>query len=51
MVAGSSEVEEIAGSELRGGGKLRGGVVLGPRWFPIQIEQGEEFTGGREDFW
>ena len=26
-------------------------VVLGLWWFPIEIEQGEGFRGGRESFW
>ena len=51
MVVGSAGVEGVADGELRGGGGLGSKVVLGLRWFPIKIEQGEGFTGGRESFW
>ena len=51
VVAGSAGTARVAGGELRGGGKLRGEVVSGPRWFPIEIEQGEGFRGGRYVFW
>ena len=38
MVEGSSEVEGIAGGELRGGGGYGGEVVFGLRWSPIEAE-------------
>ena len=37
VVAGSSEVEGIAGGELRGGGGYGGEVVFGLRWSPIEV--------------
>ena len=51
MVVGSAGVEGVADGELRGGGGLGSKVLLGLRWFPIKIEQGEGFTGGREGSW
>ena len=51
VVVGSAGVEGVAGGELRGRGGLGSKVVLGLRWFPIKIEQGEGFTGGREGSW
>ena len=44
MVSG---VDGVADGELRGGWWSSGKVILGPRWFPIEIEQGEGFRGGR----
>ena len=46
VVVGSAWVEGVADGELRGGGGLRSKVLLGLRWFPIKIEQGNEFIGG-----
>ena len=46
VVVGSAGVEGVADGELRGGGGLGSKVLLGLRWFPIKIEQGNEFTGG-----
>ena len=37
MVAGSSEVEGIAGGELRGGGGYGGTVVVGLWWSSIEV--------------
>ena len=37
VVAGSSEVEGIAGGKLRGGGGYGGEVVFGLRWSPIEV--------------
>ena len=51
MVIGLAGAEGVADGELRGGGSFGSKVVLGLRWFPIKIEQGEGFTGGRESFW
>ena len=51
MVEGVMGMEGVIGDELRGGRRRRGKVVLGLWWFPIKIEQGEGFTGGRESFW
>ena len=51
VVVGSSGVEGTAGGELLGGGGLGSKVLLGLRWLPIKIEQGEGFTGGREGSW
>ena len=48
VVVGSAGVEEVADGELHGGGGLGSKVVLGLRWFPIKIKQGEGFMGGRE---
>ena len=42
-----ADVDGVAGDELRGGDGFGGEVSLGLRWFPIKIEQGNEFTGGR----
>ena len=51
MVVGSSGVEGTASGELLGGGGLGSKVLLGLRWLPIKIEQGEVFAGGREGSW
>ena len=37
VVVGSSEVEEIAGGELRGGEKLRWEVSIVLRWSPTEV--------------
>ena len=47
VVVGSARVEGVADGEFRGGGGFGSKVVLRLRWFPIEIEQGEGFTGGR----
>ena len=51
MVVGSVGVEGVTDGELRDGGGLGSKVVLGLRWFPIKIEQGDGFTRLRESFW
>ena len=38
MVAGSPEVEGVAGGDLRGGGGYGSEVGFGLRWFPIEAE-------------
>ena len=48
VVVGSAGVEGVAGGELRGGGGFGDKVILGPRWLPIKMEQGNGLTGGKE---
>ena len=51
MVAGSAGTARAAGSELRGGGGFGDKVILGPRWLPIKMEQGDGLTAGKEGSW
>ena len=51
VVVGLAGAEGVADGELRGGGSFGSKVVLGLQWFPIKIEQGGVFTGGRKSFW
>ena len=51
MVHGSSEVEGIAGGELRGGGGYGGEVVFGLRWSPIKAEVLGSSARTRESYW
>ena len=51
MVAGSPEVEGVAGGELRGGGGFGDKVIFGPRWSPTQIDRGVALARGRKGSW
>ena len=51
MVAGSSEVEGVAGGELRGGGGYGGEVVLGLRWSPIEVGSLGSSSRTRRSYW
>ena len=52
VVAGSSEVEGVAGGELRGGGGYGGEVVFGLRWSPIKAEVlGSSARAMGSDWW
>ena len=41
-----ADVDGVVGDELHDGGSFGSKVCFGLRWFPIKIEQGNEFTGG-----
>ena len=51
VVAGSSEVEGIAGGELRGGGGYGSEVGFGLRWFPIEAETLGSSARTRGSYW
>ena len=51
MVVGSSEVEGVAGGELRGGGGYGNEVGFGLWWFPIEAEALGSSTRTRGSGW